>query len=313
VPILAGIPVVEAPELPDRSKEDTRTLALRDLDGNYPFAPTGREFFFMPDCDGLDLVDPELITVQVPGMDGSLLKEIRISQRELFLPMWIASDSSHAHYLDQRDSLISLFAYHGRDYRLLGGTFDLVASSIRGDRYLRCTFAGGMKSIKRPNEGQYWAKLGINAVAVQPHWIGERWQTPVIRQPAPVNTFAAFPLNFSTDLALGAGIPISVDGDVDSWITVDLVGPADEVTVTAEGVLFEIPDGLDDGETVKVIMDPRYRNALFDGVQDWSRVGPATTWHPLPPGDQTMNVVVTGAGANTSAQVSGDTLFRRPW
>jgi hypothetical protein len=313
VPILAGFPVAEEPTLPDLSRNETRTLAFRDLDGNYPFASTGREFFFMPDLDGIDLVDPEIITKQSPGMDGEMITEIRTPKRELFLPLWLASDSTHLRYLEQRDALDRLFKFHGIDYRTLGGTFDLVASSVRGERFLRCVYTGGMKAAKWPNESALWAKLGISAWAVQPHWIGERWETPVIRAETGVDTFASFPLEFSSSLAIGEEIAIAVEGEVDSWITVDLVGPADTVLVEATGLVFEIPAGLADGETAKVVTDPRYRTALFDGVKDWSRIGPATTWTPLAPGDQTIDIVITSAGANTQAQVSGDTLYRRPW
>lgn len=305
--VLPGFPVTESPAV------ESRSLAFRKLDGSYPFPATGREFFFLPELEGVDLVDPEIITKQSPGMDGEMITEIRTPRRELFLPLWIASESTHAHYLDQRDALAELFAHHGVDYRALGGTFDLVADSDRGERFLRCVYTGGMKAAKRPSEGAYWAKLGITAWAVQPHWIGERWETPIVTGGSPVNTFASFPLEFSSTLALGSEMLIAVDGDVDSWITVDITGPAETVLVEAPGLVFEIPGGVFEAETVKVVTDPRHRVALFDGINDWSRIGPATTWTPLAPGDHYMTIAVSGANSNTQAQVSGDTLYRRPW
>jgi hypothetical protein len=318
LPILAGagFPVTDIPTLPttqDTSRLDTRTLAFRAFDGSYPFAPTGREFFFTPDLDGLDLNDPELITRPVPGMAGALISEIRDPIRELSLPLFVHSNSSHADYLDKRDALAALFSHRHWDYRKHGGTFDLIARSIRGVRYLRCVYTGGMKAIKRPGEGPYWAKLPITAVAVQPFWVGEGWSTPPIRQEVEPDWFAEFPGDLSTSTTLGT-FPLYVSGDVESWPTIDLIGPATSVTVVSDsGLYFEIPSTLVEGETVKVITNPRLRTALFDGVKNWARVGPTTTWQPLPPGDQTLTVAITGTTSATRAQVSGDSFYERPW
>ena len=106
---------------------------------------------------------------------------------------------------------------------------------------------------------------------------------------------------------------MQVAGDVESWATVDLVGPATSVTVTGGGVSVFIPAGLSDGETARIVTDPRRRTATFDGVSAWSRVGPTTTWQPLAPGEQAMSIVVAGPGGNTSAQVSGGSYYERPW
>jgi hypothetical protein len=313
LPLLRGFPVSETPRIPDTTRLDTRTLAFRTLDGDYPFPATGREFFFMPDLDGLDLVDPEIIYRTVPGMDGALISEIRTPVRELSLPLFLSSDSSHAHYLDYRDALAGLFTRRRVDYRRLGGTFDLVASSLRGERYLRCTYTGGMKAIKRPGEGSYWAKLPISAVAVQPYWVGEGWETPVLRQPDDPDFFASFPGELSSSMALGT-FPLTVAGDVDSWPTFDIIGPSTSVTVSSSsGLSFTIPAALASGEVVQVVTDPRARTALFDGVKDWARVGATTTWRPLPPGDQELTVAVTGTSTNTQVQVRGSTFWERPW
>lgn len=307
---MPGFPVVDTLTFP---LAETRQLALRALDGTYPFPFTGLEFFFMPDLDGLDLVDPEIITRTVPGMDGAILSEIRTGVRELSLPLFLRSDSSHAHYLDYRDALARLFSRRLVDYRRLSGTFDLVASSARGERYLRCAYTGGMKAVKWPGEGPYWAKLPIGAVAVQPYWVGEGWSTPPLQQDAEPDFFYEFPGELASSMVLGS-FPLTVEGDADSWPVIHITGPATSVIVSSDsGLYFEIPADIADGETVLVDTDPRNRTALFDGVKDWSRVGPSTTWQPLPPGDQTLTVAVVGTTSVTQATVSGLTRWERPW
>jgi hypothetical protein len=163
------------------------------------------------------------------------------------------------------------------------------------------------------NEGGSWASLGLKFTCVQPYWYGDRWETPIIQQSVAINTFAAFPLRLSSDVVLGLNIPVTVEGNADSWITVDLVGPADSVTITGSGISVSIPAGLSDLEKAQIVMDPRGRTATFDGVKDWSRVGPTTKWKPLQPGNRKLSIAITGATANTQAQISGPTLFERPW
>ena len=313
MPILAAFPVVTPEEPVDLTMVDTRTLAFRALDGTYPFPATGREFFFMPEIEGLDLPLIQVATRTIPGMDGELLSEVSVGTREIFLPLFIASDSTHLQYLDRRDALANLFNYRRVDYRAEGGTFDLVASSARGERTLRCLRTEGMTTVKRPREGAYWAKLGINALAVQPYWRGTDWQTPAIRPPTGAAWFGTFPPELSSSRALGTDVPVQVGGDVDSWPTVDLVGPADSVLIEGPGLLISIPDGLGAGEPAHIVTDPRGRVALFDNVSQWQRIAPQRLFAPLAPGRQLITIDLAGATSSSVARVSGPTLYERPW
>jgi hypothetical protein len=312
VPILAGIPVVVQPPQVDLL-EESRSLRFARLDGSNPLPATGREFFFQPGIEGLDLPPRVIVTKQSPGMDGERLREIRTGRREVFLPLFIASDSSHAQYLDRRDALRGLFDYRGVDYKTADGTFDLVAESTRGTRTLRCVYVEGMSAAKWPNESTNWARLGITVWALNPYWQGARWQTPVIRQSTNAAWFGAFPGKLASTYALGTGIPITIPGDAPSPVTVDLVGPATSVTISAPGLLVSVPAGLASGEVAQIVTDPRARAARFAGTLNWSRVGPTSKWAPLEPGPQTIDIVVAGVGTGTQAVVSGPTNWDSPW
>jgi hypothetical protein len=247
-------------------------------------------------------------------MAGARLKEIRTLEREIFLPLFIENPSAHASYLDDLDQLAGLFNYRTVDYAANDGTLNLVATSVRGERRLRCAYTEGMTGYGTDNQGSTWASFGLKFLCVQPYWYGTPWTTGVLKQHADEpDFFSEFPPLLSSALTIGADIPVTVSGDVESWMTVDLVGPATSVTISGEGNLVSIPAGLGAGATAKIVTDPRGRTALFDGVVDWTRIGPATTWRPLQPGSRSISILVTGIASQTQAAISGPTLYERPW
>jgi hypothetical protein len=313
MPILA-IPVATLAERePDRTMWDTRTFTFRDLDGNSPFAVGTSDFFYQPDITGTDMPPREIVTRQIPGMEGERLSEIRIGSREVFLPLWIKSSASHLDYLDRRDQLARLFNHRSVDYRAQDGTLDLVANSARGERSLRCVYVDGMTNTMWPNEGAFWGKLGITLRAVRPYWTGVPWATPIVRIPEPSAWFGKFPPTMTSSRAFGNDLRVTVEGDAESWPTVDLVGPATAVTIVGKGLSVSVPGGLADGETGKIVTDPRGRVALFSGVRDWSRVAPTDRYQPLLPGDNSFTITMTGATTASMAKVSGETRYERPW
>lgn len=293
-------------------RTESRTLAFRDLNGNYPFSLSDGSFVFGPDSEGIDMPPREIVTRAIPGLEGERLAEIKVGPREVFLPLTIHSDSHYEH-LDKRDQLARLFNHRQVDYRTLDGTLDLVANSIRGERSLRCVYVDGMTSGRAPNERSHWQKLGVTLRAVRPYWIGAPWSTPEIRLPSPVAWFGTFPGGITSGNAIGGTVTVTVEGDAESWTNVDIVGPAVSAVITGPGFRLTIPDGLVAGEVFRLQSDPRNRTALFDGVKNWTRVGPSDRYSPLNPGDRLFKFTLTGATAETMVRMSGATSFERPW
>jgi len=298
----------------DGAMDETRRLAFRALDGTYPFPSTGGEFVFMADSEGLGMPPRELVRETLPGIDGALLREIRTLEREVFIPIWVASFSAHVNYLERLGDLSDLFQYRFVDYQGLDGTFDIEATSVNGQRWLRVAYSDGMRSTNWPTESAWWGKLGLTFLAVQPYWVGEDWTTATITlEGDEPDTFAEFPLEFSSSTLGGTGIPVEIGGNIPSWVTVDLTGPATAITITGPGLLISIPAGLAVGETAQIVTDPRSRTASFDGTVDWGRVGALSTWRPLNPGSQMLDLVMTGGAIGSSVRVSGKTRYERPW
>jgi len=315
MPILA-VPFVEQQLVArDLSMVDTRTLAFRSLDGRYPFSVDDRTFIFGPDSEGLDMPPRQIITRAIPGMEGERLTEIRVDKREVFLPFVINSAASGGHlaHLAMRDELAQLFNHRRNDYRADDGTLDLVATSARGERSLRCTYVDGMTATRAPSERAYHQRLGVTLWAVRPYWSGQQWSTPVIRIPDQGDWFDTFPGVLTSSSAIGQDLQVTVEGDAESWATVDLVGPASSVVITGPGLSVTISGGLSAGEQARIVTNPRGRTAKFSGIKDWSRVAASDRYRPLNPGDNVLNVSMIGATGQSSAVVFGSAQFERPW
>jgi hypothetical protein len=316
--ILGGFPVVDSVHEIVDPFIDTRTFTFRSLDGQVILPCTGDELIARWGIQGLDVPPRENVQEAIYGQEGADLVDIKIGPREYFIPLFLGSNSSHLDYLNKRGDLRSLFNHRKVDYKAAGGTFDLVANSIKGERALRSTYVDGMNGDwEQDSSGIYWESFGLNLLAVRPHWYGGRWTTPVIRRPeSGAAWFGHFPGRLSSSRTLTAPILVTVLGDIDSYARIDLVGPADDVLITSDsGLYVSIPDGLADGETAVINTNPRpsEMTASFDGVEDWGRIDPETRWAPLPTGDQSIVISIGGLGANSSAVVSGPSEFESPW
>jgi hypothetical protein len=162
--------------------------------------------------------------------------------------------------------------------------------------------------------GRNWESVGLQLLNVRAYWYGPRWTTPEIRIPEPVSFFGTFPPRFSTSRALGENIPIQVEGRVETWARIDAGGPASAVHITAPGLSVTTgPLGNGERFTFDTHPHPLRQAALFEGVEDWSRIDPSTTLAPLRPGRQLITIDLVGATSASWAKVSGDSLFLGPW
>ena len=314
MPILAGgIAVVETPDHINL-KADSRGLNLRRVsDGVFPLEPTGKEFFLRSGSEGLGLGPREVIRNAQMGVDGTRLQEIRYGERPIFLPLFVKSDSSHADYLDSVDKLDSLFEHEGLDLDE-DGTLDLVATSLRGTRTLRCVYLEGREGSMHPTERGIWGSWGIRLMALRPHWSGGEWTTPLVRQGGTYAFPGALGDGFGSSQALGSDLTVTVPGNVRSWPAVEVVGPATAVTITStSGMSVTVPAGVAGGETFTLTTDPRGRAAVFGGVKNWTRVGPLDMYGQGLLGQETFNITTTGVSAATSARVFGTIWWSKPW
>ena len=315
--ILAAYPVVAQPprEVEVDSFIDSRWLEFRSLNGQSLIPFTGREFIAAWGMTGMDVPPVEVVEGFVPGEDGSFIDDVRVGSRKVGLPIYVASDSSHLGFLQNKAAIRAMLNHRGHDWRKNDGTFDLVAHSALGERSLRCMYLDGMGGEwSQDSTGSWWESFGLQLLNARTYWYGERWSTPPLRLPVPTESFfGAFPPQLSPSAALGSPFSIDIPGDAPTWARVDAVGPCASLLVTAPGLNVSVPAGLAAGEEMTLITSPRGRTALFSGVKQWSRIGADTRYDKLTPGDAKVTISMPEATSASSASVSGDSLYLSPW
>ena len=318
MPYLGGIPVLDETE-PGQpiltGYEDSRTLAFRSVDGADLISFTGDEYIARWGMTGLEVPPRELVEDETQGEDGSQLDEIKTLGRTWSIPLRVGSNSSHRDFLLKRGAVRQLLNYRGVDYKAHGGTFDLVANSVLGERALRAAYASGWEGDRQQaTSGPYFETVPLVGRSVRPYWTSARWSTPPIVRPTGIPFFGSWPpAGLSPSRTLGADIPVTVDGDASPWVKIEAGGYAPYLEISGPGLYVLIPDGLAAGETLRFDTYPASRFPLFNGQLDWNRVATPRSYAPVPPGDNIFNLDLGAAGATAWAAVSGPTLWETPW
>lgn len=319
MPILAtGIPVTRLAALrpdPEALYACSQRLWFRDLDGNDLVKWTGVERFVQRGMRGLDEPPLTLITSTQPDVDGALLDDIKVGVRELMLPLFLESRGDEEAFLVARDNVHQLVDFRQVDFKTNDGTFDLVGSSARGERLLRCTYVSGLEGDNSDEAAGLWYEaFPLTLWAVQPNWRGDDWSTPVIRIPSADTWFGTWPGQLSSSVALSKPMAIDIGGDAPSWPKAEVMGPATTVLISAgDGFSLSIPAGLASGEFLTLESDPRRASVLFDGAPSWGRVAADFRTDAFLPGTRVVSIDVAGATGQTYARVHGTNMHRRPW
>lgn len=312
-----GIPVVDTdPPGPVLTGfEDSRTLSFRSVDGVDLLPFTGQEYILRKGATGLGMAPRDVVDVTFPGEDGGQLDDITVGVRTWGIPLRVTSESSHAAFLDNEAALRRLFNHRRIDYRKHGGTFDVVANSVKGERALRSAYVSGLEGDQQQaTSGSYFETLPIVGKSVRPYWTGPRWSTLPIRRPTGLPFFGTWPpAGLSPSRTLGADLTVTVEGDASGYCRVDLEGYAPYVEISGPGLYVAIPDGLAAGETCVVDTYPPQAGVYFDGLLNPTRLAPLRRYRAIDPGEQVFNIDLGAASAAAWAVISGPTLWETPW
>jgi len=311
------------------TRERVPVLSLESLDGTKQIVLNEESgWTHLPGATGLEMPPTNLITSQVPGVYGSVLEEVRVEERPIFIPIDAASPDytrvTHQAMLDQIRDLVDP----------LKGEFYVVC----GDRRLKVAYSEGLEgSFGKDEWGVYWRKFGLKAVAVQPFAEAKEPRTLEFRIDVAGKAFLGTAggttqpwggLQLTSSAVISNNMKVDIGSEVPVYPTVELVGPMDSFTGTVQGPgglwSVSVPGGVRAGDTLRIVTDPRRRsirygagdpatNPAWTGGLAAGRVARGSSLTPFYPGQNLMSVASPGGTAATRIRIIRRDLFRSLW
>lgn len=275
----------------------------------------GVNAIILPGATGLNLPPRSLVTAATPGVVGTTLQEVRVGQREVFLPVHLSSDVSPVSFLESLADFESVV--------VPAGVVKLVASSHRGERELSVVYSDGLEGDEgRDASGSLWCRLGLKFVAPDPWWRDRTDQVvefKVAEPSAPLigpvgGTDAPWPGMLASSVVIGQGMEVTVRSAIDVFPTLELTGPMDSFTGSMDtGWSVQVPGGVPEGKTLRIVTDPRVRSIRLDGELAAGLVARGSQLRPFSPGVNTLNVLAPGASSDTKLRLSWRGGWRTAW
>lgn len=173
-------------------------------------------------------------------------------------------------------------------------------------------------------QGSWEAAAAYDEVAIvqldlacpSPYWLGEQ-KSWIFAPDSSAAFFPILPVALAPTRTFGVGSTLVTDGDVPAWPEVRWLGPGTTLTFTTSRGTWEIDataDPLGSGETAVVRTDPASGLAgdlrvEGPGGESWWKYLTQRGLRPLTPGEEQVQVDVTGGDANTRVEV----LWRPVW
>ena len=318
---------------PITTQEQVPNLTFESLDGTKKIQLDGISgWTHLPGSTGLEMPPVDVVTSAVPGVAGSVLEEVRVEERPIFIPIDAASTDSrqvtHRAMLKAIRELVDP----------LRGEFLVVCEN----RQLKVMYTEGLEGSFGSDFGVYWRKFGLKALACQP-WAEGRTDRPVEFQMASggspfLGTAGGTNTPWGTrkltsSALISDNMRVWVDSEVAVYPIVELVGPMDSFTGTMDLATSQpgagqwsvsVPNGVPAGYTLRLVTNPRARsirmgagdpatNPSWTGELAAGQVARGSTLRPFYPGVNLMNVGAPGGTDATRVRIVWRDLYRSLW
>lgn len=292
---------------------DSRTFWLESLDGTRVLT-LGSETHPGPlhlevGAAGLGVAPTSVDATGTPGVAGSSVQDVFTLTREMLLPIGV-NTGTQAEQWEQVQELRDLTD------PAVGmtpeGNFRLVCSSASGTRHLSLAYVAGFEG-----EGQElpWRDQFDVAVIAPYPFAEDREET--VREFRLGSTSAPFLDTAGTDnpwgtrqlapsTIIGEGMEVFMDSAVPVYTWLEVDGPADSVLIQSDtGLLIDVPTGVDAGDTLRIVTDPRRKSIRLNGELAAGKVARGSRLVPFKAGANVINVTAPGA--------DGETRLRMGW
>jgi hypothetical protein len=174
------------PDLTISTVDGSDTLDLTD-DPNSPV-------FLLAGAKGLDVPTPAIVSDINPFLPGEIIRDIRDTSREVFLPVLLSGTSVSTLW----QARARLFAILRPLDRTVGCRLAATDPGTGQSRYLTVVYAGGAEGdLGKDQYGRVWQKYGLVLRAPDPHWYATTGQSLSWSGGAQTTWFPIFPLNLS--------------------------------------------------------------------------------------------------------------------
>lgn len=258
--------------------------------------------YVMPGTLGLGNVPYALQIEEVPAMDGGVLRGVRRTVRDLFVPLYLEAPTRLA-------LLSQLRAIENTLDPADGGGYLRVLQSNGTARRIGAVYTGGMEGDEGADAaGLRWQTFGLAFKALDPTWVDEastyfRW---IIGVDTPF--FPILPLTLTESSIIGTDVPIDNTGDELAWPVWRIVGKCSAVTFTnsTTGQSFTL-NHTQTSPTQHVDIDtrPGVKTVKDEGGTNlWPSMAPSPQLWPLRRGRNSVSLAVTGTDVTTYVEMT---------
>lgn len=308
MPLLARSEVA-TPELPafDRAPTVTWTSAAgRET----VLSAWDQGYILMPGARGLGMAPITLYRRESGALDGLVVTGVRANAREVFLPLRIYGDD-RAHALERRRQLatdLDPMEVNGGG----PGTLEL-AEQDGSKRRITCYYTSGMEGAEgRDEAGLEWANLGLTFLAPDPFWRGatitQDWRTSTTEG----LFLPLFPLRVRNSQIVGEGMTIHNPGTARAWPIWSIDGPVGTGMILRSNTLgqeLQLNAAFLLDDTVEIDTRPRIKTVRKNGVTNlYPNLQLGSKLWPLVPGDNDVDIVVTGTTTDTLVSLTFEPL-----
>lgn len=274
------------------------------------------------DASGLEEAPQDVTIEPIPGVAGGVVTFSQTLVREPLLPLRIGT-ANQAEQWVERQRLADL-TDPSPEKLTPDGTFRLVCSSPSGTRQVGLVRQGGMEGTG--TELPWTVQYVLDCAAPNP-FAEDREDTPreyslgegggrfLAWDVGDVDTPPFEDVHLAWDVILGDDMPLVIESDVAPYVTLEIEGPTGAgVIVSADsGLYLSIPAGVEAGETLRIVTDPRRKSIRLDGEPAAGMLAFGSVLRPLAFGQNMLSVTAPGATSATRLRLLYRSQYRSMW
>lgn len=309
------------PPVTPRTPLDSRRFWFESLDGA-TVIPVGGESHLGPwhletGVTGLGVAPTVVDAAGSPGAVGSTVRDVFTVTRDLLLPLGLNTGSQGEQWVavqrlrDLTDPTVGMTPE---------GNFRLVCASESGTRHVTLAYLSGLEG-----EGQElpWRdRVVLSTIAPYP-FAEDRDATtrefrlgsgsiPFLDTAGTDNPWGTRQLSPST--VIGEGMAVNMTSAVPVYPTIEITGPVDSVLIESDtGLYISVPTGVDAGDTLRIVTDPRRKSIRLDGALAAGKLARGSRLVPFKAGSNLIDVTAPGADSDTRLRLTWRGGYRSLW